>query len=175
MKIGLNDGFGIHVLEPYKVRGQVVSSTLIRDFIEQGQIDRCLAFMGRYYCLKGIVIPGNRIGRTMGFPTSNVSLDEEMVAPANGVYISYCSYESVRFPSVTNVGHRPTVVKPGMGKNMETHIFNFDTDIYGKQIRVHFLERIRDEMRFPNIDELIAQIRQDCLTAASYHGIINRP
>lgn len=174
MNVGLEEGFGIHVLEPYMVRGETVSSTLIRKYINGGDVDKCLAFMGRYYSTRGIVIPGNRIGRTIGFPTSNITIDEEMVTPANGVYITLCSYNGVKYPSVTNVGLKPTLEQDDKGKNMETHIFGFDKDIYGKQIRVEFLEKIREEIKFNCVEDLAEQIRRDCLTAASYHGIINR-
>ena len=174
MHVGLAEGFGIHVLEPYMVRGKVVSSTAIRQYIARGEVDKCLAMMGNYYSIRGTVIPGNRLGRQIGFPTSNIMLDEEMVTPANGVYITYCNYEGIRYPGVTNVGCKPTI---GSGKkisNVETHIFHFNKEIYGRQIRVEFLERIREEMKFSSVEALSDQIRRDCLTAASYHGIMNR-
>lgn len=174
MKVGLAEGFGIHVLEPYMVRGEIVSSTVIRKHIANGDVDKCFSLMGRYYNIRGIVIPGNRLGRTIGFPTSNITIDEEMVTPANGVYITFCTYNGVNYPSITNVGIKPTIGSSNAGKNMETHIFYFNKEIYGKQIRVEFLEKIRDEIKFENIEELASQIKKDCLTAAAYHGIINR-
>ena len=174
MHIGRKEGFGIHVLEPYMVRGQIVSSTVIRNCIAKGEVDQCLMLMGRYYSTRGMVVMGNRLGRTIGFPTSNITIDEEMVTPSNGVYITYCSYNSIRYPSVTNVGVKPTIDDSNGVKNMETHIFDFNKDIYGKQIRVEFLEKIREEKRFENMDELAAQIKKDCLTAGIYHGIMNR-
>jgi riboflavin kinase/FMN adenylyltransferase len=173
MKVGLSNGCGIHVLEPYMVRGQIVSSTIIRNYIAGGDVDQCLAFMGHYYNLRGTVIMGNRFGRTLGFPTLNISIDEEMVSPADGVYVTYCSYEGIRYPSVTNVGVRPTVCN-ACARNMETHIFNFNEEIYGKEIRVEFLERLRPEITFGSVEELAVQIKKDCLTAAAYHGIISR-
>ena len=174
MKIGLAEGFGLHVLEPYMVRGQIVSSSVIRNHIANGEVDRCLSLMGRYYSTRGTVVMGNRLGRTIGFPTSNITIDEEMVTPANGVYITFCSHNSIRYPSVTNVGLKPTVKGGVKVKNMETHIFDFNKDIYGKEIRVEFLEKIRDEFEFESMEVLAAQIKKDCLTAAAYHGIINR-
>ena len=174
MHIGRKEGFGIHVLEPYMVRGQIVSSTVIRNCIAKGEVDQCLPLMGRYYSTRGTVIMGNRLGRTIGFPTSNITIDEEMVTPSNGVYITYCSYNSIRYPSVTNVGVKPTIENSDGAKNMETHIFDFNKDIYGKEIRVEFLEKIREEKRFESMEELAAQIKKDCLTAGIYHGIMNR-
>ena len=174
MKVGLEKGFGIHILEPYMVRGKVVSSSMIREHIANGEVDKCLPLMGRYYSTRGTVIMGNRLGRTIGFPTSNITIDEEMVTPANGVYITYCNYNSIRYPSVTNVGLKPTIKEGKKLKNMETHIFDFNKDIYGKEIRLEFLEKIREEIEFKDVEALSRQIRKDCLTAAIYHGIINR-
>lgn len=174
MKVGLAESFGIHVLEPYMVRGEIVSSSLIRKHIANGDVDKCLGLMGRYYSIRGTVIPGKRIGRSIGFPTSNISIDNEMVTPANGVYITCCNYNGVNYPSVTNVGLKPTIADNDHIKNLETHIFYFNKDIYGKQIRVEFLEKIREEIKFESVEALGAQIEKDCLTAAVYHGIINR-
>lgn len=171
MRVGVARGFGIHILEPYMVCGEVVSSTLIREYIETGHVNRCLGLMGHYYSTRGIVMKGNRFGRTLGFPTLNITLDEEMVNPANGVYVTYCNYDGIRYPGITNVGMRPTV-SDSSARNIETHIFNFDKEIYGKEIRVEFLERLRPEMTFETVEELAVQIKEDCLTAASYHGII---
>lgn len=173
MKVGLSEGFGIHVLEPYMVKGQIVSSTLIRKHIENGEVDKCPPFMGRYYSIQGKVIPGNRLGRTIGFPTSNITIDEEMVTPSNGVYITYCNYDGIKYPSITNVGLKPTIGKGENSKNMETHIFGFNKDIYGRIIRIEFLKKIRNEIKFKNIEALVDQIKEDSLTASSYHGIIN--
>jgi riboflavin kinase/FMN adenylyltransferase len=173
MKVGLSHSFGIHILEPYMVGGEIVSSTLIRSYIEDGGVNKCLGLMGRYYSTKGIVIRGNRFGRTLGFPTLNITIDEDMVNPANGVYVTYCNYAGIRYPSITNVGNRPTVSST-QARNIETHIFNFDKEVYGKEIRVEFLERLRPEMTFENVESLAVQIKEDCLTAATYHGIINR-
>jgi riboflavin kinase/FMN adenylyltransferase len=174
MDEGLEKGFGIHVLEPYMVRGEIVSSTLIREHISNGNVDKCLALMGRYYSTRGTVIHGNKMGRNIGFPTSNITIDEEMVTPANGVYITLCNYNGIKYPSVTNVGVKPTVKQTDQVKNMETHIFDFNKDIYDRQIKVEFLERIREEIKFDSFEALSKQIHRDCLTAAAYHGIINR-
>lgn len=173
MKVGISNGFGIHILEPYMVRGQVVSSSIIRNYITNGDVDQCLSLMGHYYSVRGTVIIGNRFGRTLGFPTLNITIDEDMVSPADGVYVTYCNYNRIKYPSITNVGMRPTI-RSATARNMETHIFNFDKEIYGKEIRVEFLERLRPEIAFESVEELAIQIKKDCLTAAAYHGIINR-
>lgn len=160
-------GYHLHILKPYKVDGNVVSSTLIRNYIAVGEVERCPKYLGRYYSVGGKVVVGNKIGRTIGFPTLNITIDESMVTPSNGVYITYCTFDGKRHKSVTNVGRKPTIGK--YKKNVETHIFHFDQDIYGKEIRVEFIKKIRDERKFESVGELAAQIRRDCKTAKKYH------
>ena len=164
---GLKRDFGIHVQEPYKIDGIVVSSTYIRKLIEEGCMEECTRFMGRMYAIGGEVVVGNKLGRTIGFPTSNVMIDETMVTPPNGVYITYCIYNGVKYPSVTNVGVKPTV--GNYKKNVETHIFHFDRELYGKQIRVEFVKRTRAEKKFDSVEALSAQIKSDCIMAKAYH------
>lgn len=173
MKVGFDQGYGIHIVEPFMVEGEIVSSTLIRKYISEGQVDKCIKLMGRNYATGGTVVRGKEIGRTLGFPTTNLTLDEDMVSPANGVYITYCYYEGQRYASITNVGTKPTVGDSN-ARSIETHIFNFDQDIYNEHIKVEFLTRLRPEMKFDTVEELRSKIKDDCLTAADYHGIINR-
>ncbi|MBQ7703146.1 MAG: bifunctional riboflavin kinase/FMN adenylyltransferase, partial [Firmicutes bacterium] len=107
--LGEELGFKAHVMPPVMVDGEVVSSTLIRELIRSGDIDECDRFLGRNYTIGGEVVVGNRLGKSIGFPTSNIMIDETMVTPPNGVYITYLVYNGVRYPSVTNVGVKPTV------------------------------------------------------------------
>lgn len=167
MHEGLKHGFGIHVQEPYKIDDIVVSSTYIRGLIEEGRMEECTRFMGRMYAIGGEVVVGNKLGRTLGFPTSNVMIDESMVTPPNGVYITYCTYNGVKYPSVTNVGVKPTV--GDYSKNVETHIFNFDKELYGKDIEVEFVKKTRAEKKFDSVEELSKQIKSDCIMAKAYH------
>lgn len=166
-KVGLEKDFGIHILEPIKIDNIVVSSSYIRDLISEGKIDECEKYLGRYYSIGGTVVTGNKIGRTIGFPTSNIIIDEGMVTPANGVYVTFCTYNGIRYKSITNVGFKPTI-----GDNnytIETHIFNFNYDIYGKDIKVEFLIKLRDEMKFNNLIELKDQISRDKQRALDFH------
>lgn len=167
MQQGLKYDYGIHVLEPYKISGNVVSSTLIRNLIAVGEVESCMTYMGRYYCVGGTVVVGNRIGRTIGFPTSNITIDDTMVAPSNGVYITCCTYNGVCYHSVTNVGLKPTVGH--YKKNIETHMFDFNKEIYGKEIRVEFLKKLRNEHKFEDVTSLGEQIQKDCLAARQFH------
>ena len=167
MHEGLKYGFGIHVQEPYIIDGVVVSSTYIRQLIAEGDMEKCTKFMGRMYSIGGEVVVGNKLGRTIGFPTSNIMIDDTMATPPNGVYITYCTYNGVKYPSVTNVGVKPTVGT--YNKNIETHIFNFDRELYGKNIRVEFIKRTREEKKFPDVEALSKQIASDCIMAKAYH------
>ena len=151
------------------IDGEVVSSTLIRSLIRSGDVDECAKYLGRNYDIGGEVVVGNRLGKKLGFPTSNIMIDETMVTPPNGVYITYCIYNGIKYPSVTNVGVKPTVGT--YKKNMETHIFNFNKELYGKHIKIEFLKMTRDEVKFDSVDELSAQIARDCRQAKEYHGI----
>lgn len=168
----LGDYFGYEVscMNPVIIDGDVVSSTLIRGLIKAGEMEDVKKFLGRNYDIEGEVVVGNRLGRTIGFPTSNITIDENMVTPPNGVYITYCIYNGVKYPSITNVGVKPTI--GDYKKNMETHIFNFDKELYGKVIRVEFVTMTREEVKFSSIEELSKQIEKDCLNAKKYHGIV---
>ncbi|MEG0291337.1 MAG: bifunctional riboflavin kinase/FAD synthetase [Anaerovoracaceae bacterium] len=167
MKESFNKGFGIHILEPYKVGDEVVSSTLIRKYISMGNMEMARKLLGRPYSIGGEVVVGNRLGKTIGFPTSNINIDESMVSPPNGVYITNCIYNGVTYSSITNVGVKPTIGT--YNKNVETHIFNFDKELYGKNIRVDFLEKLRDERVFDSVEDLSKEITANCITARAYH------
>lgn len=167
MHMGIEEGFGVHVMSPYYVDGELVSSTLIRRMIQEGRVDECEKYLGRTYSVGGEVVVGNRLGKKIGFPTSNLNIDERMVAPPNGVYITRCLYNGVRYPSITNVGQKPTVGE--FVKNIETHIFNFDKELYGKTIRVEFLQKLRDEKKFESVEALSEEITNNCITARAYH------
>ena len=142
MKVGLANGFGIHVLEPYMVQGQIVQQHDYQEF----HIKRSSGSMpGFYGSLLQLARKGDhrkQIWKDFGFPTLNISIDEDMVCPADGIYVTYCNYDGIRYPSVTNVGVRPTVCNT-RARNMETHIFNFNKEIYGEEVRVEFLEMLR--------------------------------
>jgi len=168
MAIGGTLGFNVLVLEPCTVDGKVVSSSLIREYISAGDMERCRAFLGRNYKTSGEVVAGNRLGRTIGFPTLNILIDEDMLTPADGVYVTVCQIGDSRHCSITNVGIRPTV---GDGKkSIETHLFDVDGDLYGRRISVEFLKMIRKECRFDTLDALAFQIRRDCEIARGYHS-----
>ena len=167
MHEGLKHGFGIHVQEPYVIDGVVVSSTYIRQLIEEGRMEEAAKFMGRMYSVSGEIIVGNKLGRTIGFPTCNILVDDTMITPPNGVYITTCTIDGVTRSSVTNVGVKPTIGT--YEKNIATHIFDFNEDVYGKQIRVDFIKHTRGEQKFDGLDALKKQIESDSIEARVWH------
>lgn len=160
-------GYRVQVVPPFCVDGEVVSSTLVRDLIACGRVDECARFLGRFYSVRGRVVVGNRIGRKIGFPTLNCTVDETMATPSNGVYVTNCIYDGKKYASVTNVGRKPTIGQ--YQKNIETHLFGFDEEIYGEEIHVEFIKKLRDEYKFSSVEELSAQIARDCETARRFH------
>jgi riboflavin kinase/FMN adenylyltransferase len=153
------EGFHMEVMEPFILEGTLVSSTLIRGLISEGKVDRCTQYMGRPFTICGEVIHGKGLGRNLGFPTANVATDTHLISLAHGVYVTNTEVTGRIYPSVTNVGVRPTV--GGDMELAESHILGFDADIYGERIRTTFLEKLRDERKFADIEALTAQIAKD--------------
>jgi len=148
--------------------GIVVSSTKIREAVSSGDVESAASMLGYEYSLTGVVVAGNRLGRTIGFPTANMRLYEPLkLLPGNGVYSVEVESLGRRFRGMCNIGTRPTV-NAGTDRTVETNIFGFDEDIYGLDLKVTFLRKIREERRFSSLDELKAQLEHDrkvCLEA----------
>ena len=158
-KAGKKYGFDVTVMPMVMDGGEIVSSTLIRQCVAEGDMERAGDLLGRCYSIRGLVIRGNQIGRTIGFPTCNISVDQTMVTPPNGVYFTRSLIGGELYESITNVGNKPTV---GLyGKNIETNILNFDRDVYDEIIEVFFLKKHRDEVRFKGLEELSDQLSRD--------------
>lgn len=144
---------GLDVIRADKVSsvGIAVSSTKIRTALKAGDVETANSYLCYDYSLSGTVVHGKKLGRTIGFPTANMELEEPLkLIPAEGVYLSRVEVEGGRFFGMTNVGD-----------NLETHIFDFDRDIYGKSIKVSFMKHVRDEMAFPSLEELKMQLHID--------------
>ena len=142
-------------------KGIVVSSTKIREAVASGDVEGAAAMLGYKYSLFGVVVGGNRLGRTIGFPTANMRLYEPLkLLPGNGVYSVEVESLGRKFKGMCNIGTRPTV-NSGSDRTVETNIFDFDEDIYGLDLKVTFLRKIRDERRFASLDALKAQLIQD--------------
>lgn len=141
--------------------GITVSSSLIRTTLLKGDVVSAAKYLGYHYHLGGTVVHGNMIGRTIGFPTANMEPSEPMkLIPASGVYAVAATVDGVKYPGVCNIGVRPTIAD-GRGMTIETHIIGFDRDIYGKEIGIEFVERIRDEVKFSGLEELKTQLTKD--------------
>lgn len=159
-------GFATRALAPVlSPEGEVISSTRIRDAICEGRFRDAEAMLGRHVAVYGTVIKGDARGRRLGYHTANLDLGEE-VRPPFGVYATVARVADARYGSVTNVGYRPTItqhlpagVKPDL--LIETHLFDFDGDLYGSKMEVLFIEKLRDERRFHDVASLVEQIRRD--------------
>jgi len=157
--LGREMKFSVEVIPPYTINGEVVSSTLIRQALAQGDMEKVRRLMGHYFQIGGKIIASDRRGRILGFPTANLDIKLQQALPGNGIYATITQVDDKQFPSATNIGTRPTF---GEGeKNVETHLLNYKGDLYGKEIRVEFMQKLRDEQRFPSSEELKAQIRKD--------------
>lgn len=139
-----------------------ISSTIIRKLIEEGRVEEADAMLGYHYAMKGVVVAGNRMGRTLGFPTANMRLYEPLkLVPGNGVYAVDVEVLGQVYKGMTNIGVRPTV--GGGARSVETHILDFDEDIYGLPLKINFRRRVRDEVRFESLEALKAQLARDAL------------
>ena len=153
----------------YEGSDRRISSSWIREALEEGQVELAASLMGgRPFSYSGVVIKGRQLGRTLGFPTANIEVPEDKITVRRGVYASLTHIGNDKYPSITNVGKRPTF-DDGDFDNAETHIFDFDEDIYGARIRVDLLSFIRPEMRFDGIEALSAQVEADKLKTKTYH------
>ena len=157
----------VRILEHLDFEGEPISSSRIRKCLREGNVEAANKMLGYNFTFESEVIGGDRRGRTIGFPTCNTLVDDTMITPPNGVYITTCTIDGVTRNSVTNVGVKPTI--GDYEKMIETHIFDFDEDVYGKQIRVDFIKHTRGEKKFNGIDELKKQIESDCIEARVWH------
>ena len=137
-----------------------ISSTVIRKSLEEGKVETAAEMLGYGYALRGVVVAGNRLGRTIGFPTANMKLYEPLkLVPGRGVYVVEAEVLGKKYRGMTNIGLRPTV--GGSSTTIETHILDFDEDIYGLPLRITFLRRLRDEVHFPSLEALKDQLEKD--------------
>jgi riboflavin kinase/FMN adenylyltransferase len=148
--------FETRVVPLVEVDGETVSSTRIRALVAAGDMDAARRCLGSPFMVEGTVVKGDQRGRELGFPTANLVPDDRLAIPGHGVYAAFAD----GLPAAVNVGVRPTF-ESGRGVLIETYIIDHDEDLYGKTLRVAFVERLRGERRFPNAEELIEQMRQD--------------
>jgi riboflavin kinase / FMN adenylyltransferase len=165
-QIGRDLGFTVEVVEAREINQVIVSSSLARrSLINEGDIHSVKECLGRSYQLSGIVVYGDGRGRSIGYPTANVrSLNTRKIIPKNGVYAVWVDIDDRTFAGMMNIGVRPTF---GIHdeRTLEVHLIDFDQDIYGKKIRIHFESRLRDEMKFDSVEALKAQLQLDRMLA----------
>jgi riboflavin kinase/FMN adenylyltransferase len=165
-RIGNEFGFSVTILPPFTVDGEVISSTKIRHLLREGDIQRARRYLGREYSLDGLVVKGAGRGVVLGFPTANLQpVSERKLVPRDGVYFVRVVLEGVSYYGMMNIGTRPTF-ETDHRKTIEVNLFDFNQTIYGKRLRVQFLQRIRDEVRFASAAELARRMeidRQECL------------
>ena len=158
----------VPVSESISASGRAVSSTMIRDILSRGDVVLGGSLLGYRYALEGVVVAGNRIGRTIGFPTANLSLYEPLkLIPAGGVYVVGVTVLERTFLGICNIGTRPTL-SDGRGQIVETHILDFDEEIYGLDLRIEFISRLRDEQKFDSLDDLKKQLKKDLSAARKF-------
>jgi riboflavin kinase/FMN adenylyltransferase len=162
--LGQRHGFRAEKIDPVRYKEFVVSSTRIRRLVAEGRVDEAAALLGHPYVIGGTVVEGRRRGRELGFPTANVQTSNELIPP-HGVYATTIEIDGVVHAAITNVGVNPTF-GDGAGTTIETHVLDHDgADLYGRRVHLGFVQRLRDERRFPDVDALRAQIDADCRRA----------
>jgi riboflavin kinase/FMN adenylyltransferase len=161
-------GYQVHVVDPIEGEQGIISSSRIRGFLREGRVEEATRLLGRYPSLSGEVVLGVQRGRTLGFPTANLEVRPEQAVPADGVYAAFALLGAERYPAVANLGVRPSF--DNGKRTVETHIFGFDQDIYGCDLVVEFVARLRDERRFEDVGDLVAQIGRDSEAARRILG-----
>lgn len=167
--LGADRGFRAEKIDPVRFKDFVVSSTRVRHLVTEGRVDEAGALLGRHYALDGVVIHGDARGRELGYPTANLQTANELL-PAYGIYATIATVDGVMYPAVTSVGVRPTI---GDNREMvETYLFDQSLDLYGRRMRVAFVQWLRDERRFDSLEALVAQMGADCVEARRVHAAL---
>ena len=152
-------GYELFVMEPYTYKDEIISSSRIRKTISDGEVEEASKMLSIYYSIKGKIIHGKKLGRTIGFPTANMEVNHENVIPKKGVYYTNVEFNNKIYKGITSVGNNPTV--NGKELTIETFILNFEEILYEKEIRLYFISRMRDEIKFNSLGELINQLKKD--------------
>jgi riboflavin kinase/FMN adenylyltransferase len=157
--LGQDMGFTVILIPPIIINGEVVSSTAIRNALAEGDMKRVYNLAGRYFNVQGRVVPGAHRGVQLGFPTANLEPDPEQGLPADGVYATWAYIDNKAYPSMTNVGRRPSF--GGNQRTVEVYILDYQDDLYGRELGIDVVERLRDEIKFDTAENLKKQITED--------------
>jgi riboflavin kinase/FMN adenylyltransferase len=153
--------FDVNVVEPVSFGGEVISSSKIRNLLSRGDVERAAEYLNRPYSLDGIVIEGDRRGETLGFPTANIQpKSNNKLIPLDGVYFVSINMDNRQYYGMLNIGIRPTF-KSDSSRIIEVNIFKINNDLYGKELTIQFLKRIRSEINYSSKEELISQLQSD--------------
>ena len=166
-KMGEEFGFVVNVVDPIQLDGLTVSSSHVRELIEAGNMESAQKFLGRHYSIVGPVVSGYKTGQAIGFPTANIDTSKVQI-PGTGVYAVRMIYQKKSYDAVANIGFNPTFQRDRL--SVEVHIFDFNQAIYGKEIEVEFISRIRSEIEFESKDDLVVQINKDIEQAKTILG-----
>lgn len=167
-EIGQAFGYSVHPTEAFLLDGHPISSSRIRAALAEGAIETANRLLGRAYSLRGTVTQGDQRGRTIGFPTANLQIDDHHVTPDNGVYVCRAHLNGEIYGAVTNIGMRPTF--DGARRTVETYLLDFTGDIYGETLQLDFYHRLRSEQKFSGIAALVEQISRDTAAARAWLG-----
>lgn len=157
--LGQRYGFRTDKIDPVRYKEFVVSSTRIRRLVTEGRVDEAGALLGHHFCIDGVVVEGKRRGHAIGFPTANLFTENELIPP-NGVYATTMTIDGIVHPSISNIGVRPTF-GDSTATTIEAHVMGYSSDLYGQRVRLGFVQRLRDERKFEDVDALRAQIEAD--------------
>ena len=160
-RLGEQLGYQVHTVEAFELDGAPVSSSRVRRALDTGDVAEANRLLGREFRLMGTVIPGDGRGKQIGVPTANLEISLEQAVPGPGVYACQVTWEGKRYPAVTNIGVRPTFEDAPVAPRVETHVLDFEHDLYGQQIGLEFTAFLRPERKFDGIESLVAQIRAD--------------
>jgi riboflavin kinase/FMN adenylyltransferase len=158
---GNKHGFMVNIIPPVSVDGIPVSSTLIRNLLKGGRVDKAAKMLGHYFFIEGPVVHGDKVGRGLGFPTANINIQEDIVVPANGIYAVKVQVDGKFYLGAANLGIKPTFCRKDCRTTLEVHLLDFQGGLYEKNIKIFFVRKIREEKRFDNKEKLIEQIRDD--------------
>lgn len=157
---GQGSGFAVHVVPRQPLDDVAISSTLVRDLIAEGDVDRAASFLGYWHGWEGPVVHGDRRGRELGFPTANLRPPPHQIIPASGIYAGYVRFDGQRFPAAISVGYNAHF--HGTDLKVEAHILDWDGDIYDRVIGIEFVSRVREEREFESLEALIEEMKHDC-------------
>jgi riboflavin kinase/FMN adenylyltransferase len=164
-ELGRDLGYTVRAVPPFSLNGEVVSSSRVRQLIQESDVATAAVYLDRYYDVRGPIVHGDSRGRQLGFPTANLEVPANRLLPASGVYATRFWLDGQSYDSVSNIGVRPTFENQMVERRVEAHVFDFDGDLYGRPVCLEFVQHLRPEMRFESIQLLVEQIGKDSAQA----------